>query len=398
MADASETDLAPATSQPAKAKVFISYSRKDTAFADRLEIALRVRGFEVFIDRHEISALEEWWKRIETLITQADTVVFVLSPDSVASKFALKEVDFAASLNKRFAPIVYRRVDKEAVPEALAKLNYIFFDDETRFEGSADTLARALRTDIAWIRQHTEFGEAARQWSAANKANGYLLRSPLLDEAERWIAARPEGAPVPTEETQTFIRQSRASSTRRRNILTASLTFGLMLALGLAGYAYYQRNQVQLELDRANQALAESIDNDLGIEIGEPLTPRQRNALWRLVDADGAVKRDFVRIVASSANEMVRASAGLPKLLRAIGPLSPDELGRLLRAAIDGLQASVTPYSFLALAQGLQALPAKLTDAQAGQALDPSSSRSAIPPLPLSSLSSRWRLRRCLRS
>jgi len=113
-----------------------------------------------------------------------------------------------------------------------------------------------------------------------------------------------------------------------------------MLALGLAGYAYYQRNQVQLELDRANQALAESIDNDLGMEISKPLTPRQRNALWRLVDADDAVKRDFVRIVASSANEMVRASAGLPKLLRAIGPLSPDELGRLLRAAIDGLQAS----------------------------------------------------------
>jgi len=168
MADASETDLAPPTSQLGKAKVFISYSRKDTAFADRLEIALKVRGFEVAIDRHEISALEEWWKRIETLITQADTVVFLLSPDSVASKFALKEVDFAASLNKRFAPIVYRRVDNETVPEALAKLNYIFFEDETRFEGSADTLARALRTDIAWIRQHTEFGETARQWSAAN--------------------------------------------------------------------------------------------------------------------------------------------------------------------------------------------------------------------------------------
>ena len=90
---------------------------------------MKARDFEVFIDRHEISALEEWWKRIETLITQADTIVFVLSPDSVGSKFALKEIDFAASLNKRFAPVVCRRVDNEAVPEALAKLNYIFFDD-----------------------------------------------------------------------------------------------------------------------------------------------------------------------------------------------------------------------------------------------------------------------------
>jgi hypothetical protein len=371
MAGASEIDSAPATGQTSKAKVFVSYSRKDTAFADRLESALKIRGFEVFIDRHDISALEKWWKRIETLIVKADTVVFVLSPDSVASEFALKEVDFAASLNKRFAPIVYRRVDDKSVPAALAELNHIFFDDETRFEGSADRLVEALRTDIAWIRQHTEFGEAARQWSAANRPNGLLLRSPLLEEAERWIAARPEGVPAPTEETQTFIQQSRASSTRRRNTLTASLTFGLMLALGLAGYAYYQRNQVQLELDRANQALAESIDNDLGIELDEPLTTRQRNALWKLADADEAVKRDFVMIVAGSANEMVRASVGLPKLLRAIGPLSPDELTQLLQAAIDGLPTSTYPKSLQALAAALEALAPKLSDAQASEALDP---------------------------
>jgi hypothetical protein len=371
MAGASETDSAPATGQTSKAKVFVSYSRKDTAFADRLESALKIRGFEVFIDRHDISALEKWWKRIETLIVKADTVVFVLSPDSVASEFALKEVDFAASLNKRFAPIVYRRVDDKSVPAALAELNHIFFDDETRFEGSADRLVEALRTDIAWIRQHTEFGEAARQWSAANRPNGLLLRSPLLEEAERWIGARPEGVPAPTEETQTFIQQSRASSTRRRNTLTASLTFGLMLALGLAGYAYYQRNQVQLELDRANQVLAESIDNDLGIEIDEPLTTRQRNALWKLADADEAVKRDFVLIVAGSANEMVRASVGLPKLLRAIGPLSPDEVTQLLQAAIDGLPTSTDPKSLQALAATLQALAPKLSDAQASEALDP---------------------------
>jgi hypothetical protein len=34
-----------------KAKVFISYSRKDMAFADRLEAVLRARGFEPLIDR-----------------------------------------------------------------------------------------------------------------------------------------------------------------------------------------------------------------------------------------------------------------------------------------------------------------------------------------------------------
>ena len=51
----------PDVAQQPKAKVFISYSRKDMAFADRLEAALKARGFEPLIDRKEIYAFEEWW-------------------------------------------------------------------------------------------------------------------------------------------------------------------------------------------------------------------------------------------------------------------------------------------------------------------------------------------------
>src|SRR5262245_54411154 len=102
-----------------KGRVFISYSRKDMAFADSLDAALKARGFEPLIDREEIYAFEDWWKRIEALIGSADTVVFVLSPDAVKSEVALKEIAFAASLNKRFAPIVCQRVEDVAVPEPL---------------------------------------------------------------------------------------------------------------------------------------------------------------------------------------------------------------------------------------------------------------------------------------
>ncbi len=87
-----------------KSRVFISYSRKDTEFADRLDLALRERGFVTSIDRAEILALEDWWKRIETLIVQADTVIFVLSPDALLSGVCKREVEFADSLNKRLAP------------------------------------------------------------------------------------------------------------------------------------------------------------------------------------------------------------------------------------------------------------------------------------------------------
>jgi TIR domain-containing protein len=71
------TDVsAPEAAQPSKTRVFLSYSRKDTDFANRIDAALKARGVEPLIDRSEIYAFEEWWHRIEALIAGADAVVF----------------------------------------------------------------------------------------------------------------------------------------------------------------------------------------------------------------------------------------------------------------------------------------------------------------------------------
>ena len=128
-----------------KARIFISYSRKDMAFADRLDAALKARGFDPLIDRTEIYVFEDWWQRIQNLIIRADTVIFVLSPDSVSSDTCHKEVRFAASRNKRFAPIQFRQVDTKMVPSALERLDFEFFDDAEKFEQNVDRLVEARR-------------------------------------------------------------------------------------------------------------------------------------------------------------------------------------------------------------------------------------------------------------
>lgn len=67
-------------------KVFISYSRKDSAaFADELVAGLELAGFAPFLDRHDIAAGEEWEARLGGLIEQSDTVVFVVSPEAIKS-------------------------------------------------------------------------------------------------------------------------------------------------------------------------------------------------------------------------------------------------------------------------------------------------------------------------
>ena len=61
-------------------KVFISYSRKDTSFAQRLHEQLNAEGFEAYIDAHDIAPGEDWRLRLGGLIETADCVVFILSP------------------------------------------------------------------------------------------------------------------------------------------------------------------------------------------------------------------------------------------------------------------------------------------------------------------------------
>jgi len=84
-----------------KLRVFISYSREDLDFADQLAAALDSSGFECFIDREGISGGEAWKRRLGNLISEADTVVFVLSPGSARSETCNWEVEEAARLNKR---------------------------------------------------------------------------------------------------------------------------------------------------------------------------------------------------------------------------------------------------------------------------------------------------------
>jgi hypothetical protein len=113
-----------------RARVFISYARKDMAFADRVDGALRAQGFDPLIDRRDIAHFEDWWSEIQRLIVRSDTVVFILSPDAIASPLCNDEVAFAASLNKRFAPIVYRRVSASKVAELLRRPHWIDFTEE----------------------------------------------------------------------------------------------------------------------------------------------------------------------------------------------------------------------------------------------------------------------------
>jgi hypothetical protein len=84
------------------AKVFVSYSRKDLAFAQMMVGALTERGFDAFLDKTDIAPGEPWKERLAGLIAIADSVVFAVSPDSVASTICGWELEESTRLGKRW--------------------------------------------------------------------------------------------------------------------------------------------------------------------------------------------------------------------------------------------------------------------------------------------------------
>ena len=236
MADAAHDASGPASPKPGdiapqqasrpdsavrgKLRVFISYSRNDLDFADQLNAALDAYGFECFIDRHGISGGEDWKRRLGNLISEADTVVFVLSPTSAQSEICAWEVEEAARLGKRILPVNCRPLEGVSPPPRLRDLNYIFFHADPKAPGSGfgtglASLVAALNTDFDWLREHTRYLQRATEWDRGGRPANRLLSGDDIAEAKAWTARRPKSAPEPTALHLDFIRASEEEAEAR---------------------------------------------------------------------------------------------------------------------------------------------------------------------------------------
>ena len=234
-------------------EVFISYSRKDKGFVRRLGDELAARHREAWIDWKDIPLTAEWQREIFTNIETADNFVFVISPDSIASPNCKKEIDHAAANNKRIAPIFYRFVPDDAIPETLAKYQRIDFVDDVDFSSKFEMLVKALDTDLVWTQAHTRLLTRAKEWEHEAEDGSFLLRGKDLDEAETWMARSAEREPKPTPLQSRYILASRQASTKRQRIVIAAVVTALVVSLGLAVYAFRQKavaNQNAVEARR----------------------------------------------------------------------------------------------------------------------------------------------------
>src|SRR5258706_3016919 len=95
--------------------VFISYSRRDSAFIHELFDALKVREKEAWVDWRGIDYSTKWWEEICAGIEGADNFVLIISPDSLNSSYCHREIEHARKNAKRIILLLYRPVDEAAL-------------------------------------------------------------------------------------------------------------------------------------------------------------------------------------------------------------------------------------------------------------------------------------------
>jgi len=192
--------------------VFISYSRKDKEFVSTLHAAFERSQKNIWVDWNNIPLTSDWWAEIEKGIESADTFVFVISPDSIASEVCTKEIDHAVLHNKRLFPIVRRVANNFQVGndahKKIQQHNWLMFREDDDFERSFKTLTETISLDLEHLHSHTRLLVRAIEWGKG-RSDSLLLRGDDLANAERWLGESAGKDPQPTELQETYIKNSR---------------------------------------------------------------------------------------------------------------------------------------------------------------------------------------------
>jgi WD40 repeat protein len=248
--------------------LFISYSRDDRTFVERLHAAVEQSGRNAWLDKFDIEKGEKFWREIEQGIDGANAFVFVVSPTSIEKaagekEYCRREIEYAVRRGKRIIPIAWRdsfkpdtRLDKylnDDIPahQELKSRHWLEFYEQL-FEKHFAELLEIVEKDLDYVKLHTKILEDARDWLNGGRKDSNLLRGEFLEEAEAWLQSgkekiqlqreelwRKHRDPEPTEDQQNFIVQSRLAENerlQRERFMKRAITWGGgILAVSLVG-------------------------------------------------------------------------------------------------------------------------------------------------------------------
>ena len=193
-------------------QVFISHSEKDNVMVEKVGKILMREGFTIWTNRTDVKTGTQFQDEINQGIEQADNVVYLISADSLQSKYCQDELAHAFAHNKRIISLLIESIDFEQLPPKLRALQLIDFtghEDAEKYRIATDKLLKELTQDTYYYEQHKVLLVKALKWLRQNRNPSILLRGYNLQHAEAWLKAakvRTEHPPLPLHEE--FISES----------------------------------------------------------------------------------------------------------------------------------------------------------------------------------------------
>ena len=218
----------------------------------KLADALSARGYEADFDQADydparvdsgISAEDDWWQRLQSMIAASEVMVFVVSPDSAASTICSEEIAYARGLGKRIIPILRRPIQFNKAPPRLTALNVkipFVEDAQEAFDSSFEDLCLALETDIAWYREGRRLTELALRWDQRGRPGDLLLSPGDVRAVGTLLEKRPQSAPDPSPLLAELRDRSRARLDQdeqiRKRLLRATMSMMAAIIVGLVAW------------------------------------------------------------------------------------------------------------------------------------------------------------------
>jgi len=330
--------------------VFISYSRKDIAFASLLRQSLEGCQVDTWIDWDRIPVGERWWGEIQEAIQSANIFMFIISKSSLGSKVCKQEIELALKNHKRIIPVVVDDLKPEEVQAFVPDLpqyNWIIFMREhifqlaenplaegekpedkivalpkrPQFEQALEKLNIAIHTDWEWVKSHTRLQVDALRWEAGGKNASYLIRGAALEEAEMRLLRAGGKEPQPSELQAAYVTASRQdetqrqaerldlerkSASRQRMVLWA-VGVGLMVAVVLGIVAWGQRNEAVSQSNTRATAEANAVTEANTRATAESNAIAEAHS--RATAEANAIREAYVRATAQAVAENQRLIA-----------------------------------------------------------------------------------------
>lgn len=249
---------------------------------EKLYAGLETAGFRAWVDWEDIPKGEHFLNEIYAGIEGAHTFILILTPAALKSEVCNQEIAHARQHNKRIIPVLHQEVmaDGNVLDEILQAWgeqplaqenwevlryrNWLFFQEDSRFDDSLHELLAVIQTDITHVKFHRRITVRAVEWNHHAQKAEFLLRGDDLETAHAWLQLNASNDPQPTDLHQAYIaasildRDQRAAADhkRQRNLNQArvGLVGAIIAVLGL----FIIFLQVQARTEQENAATLEA--------------------------------------------------------------------------------------------------------------------------------------------